>query len=684
MYNLLKKQRIFLIISLACEFVGIGILALLVALHPSYNNYPTIALILMGLFCLYDGVTIFCFNYAIQKKKGKTEVSSAEIIGNDIDEAYRFGGVGLAVIDVNGVVMWVNKFMATCFPDIVDKVLVKAIPEVGKLLEDHSDDKDDTKTSALEVINADNHFFSVEYLKDARLFIFKDIQDKQTLKNDNMNQRPVVGYISIDNYYDVQIQVSDDSKFNEALLQVRDIISNFGLKYKALLRSVKDDRYIFVTTYEYFTKMYDDKFRIVDSVRNVMPDGFTLSIGISYGFPEFAKLTELASSALDVALSRGGDQTVVFPFSNEMIYIGGKTELKPSRNRVKIRTMSNSFLTTLKNYKQVIIMGHKMADFDAIGSALGVFLLCQHAKVNAHVVYEEQEVEANCRIAIESNYDRKVDFNKVFCSAKTAESLLDDEALLVCVDHNNPQLSMVSSLLEQAKHIAVIDHHRPGQTVIDAQVFNNIDTSASSASEILTSYITYNPDNIFIDQRTATFLLAGITLDTHNFKDKATNSTFEAASTLKSYNADSAKVDDFLKEDYEEYKQKILILNNSEIPKTGVLVCQAPEDIENLSDVMLSLVADDAIQIRGIQCSFAYGVIQVNDSGEKTIKISARSDGSINCGVLMEKLGGGGHFAMAASKITGLSLDEVKAKIYKVLDDYLDDARASSPQDKEK
>ena len=672
MYKLLKIQRLVITLSLIIEFIAIGILALLIVFVPSYDRYPILTLVFLAIFALYNGIISMLFNLRIQKKKGTTETSSAEIIGNDIDEAYRFGGVGLVVVDVNNVVMWANDFILSCFPDIVDKPITETFSVISSLLSnDASDDKGERKY-VLEKIFVDNHYFSVEYLKDARLFIFKDTQDKENLNLDNKKQAPVVGYIAIDNYYDVQMQVSDDAKFNDALSSVRNLITTFGSTYKALLRSVKDDRYLFVTTFENYEAMFQAKFNVVDKVRSLMKDGFTLSVGVSFGFPEFAKLAELASSALDVALSRGGDQVVVYPFSNEMIYIGGKTELKPSRNRVKIRTMSNSFLTTIRSYRKVLIMGHTNADFDSIGSSLGVYLLCKYAKVDARICYEEQLVESKCRIAINSNYDRKTEFEHIFYNFKQASEYLDENTLLIIVDHNNPNITMFPMILEKAEHIALIDHHRPGLQTIENQIFNCIDPSASSASEILTSYITYNVEDIFIDKRTATFLLAGITMDTHNFKDKASIATFEAASQLKSYNADSAKVDDFLKEDYEEYKQKILILNSSEIPYRGVLVAKAPDD-EVIASVMLSLVADDAIQIRGVQCSLAYGRID-----EHTIKVSARSDGSINCGILMEKLGGGGHFAMAAATFTDQTMDEVKMKIYKVLGDYLEDARSNT------
>ena len=661
MNKLLSRQRKWLVITLLIEALIIGVLVILYYNVPDFNYYYLLLIGFASFFILFDFFLTMIFNFIYREKKGKAELKAAEIIGNDVSEAYNFGQIGLAVCDHDNNIVWINEFLSKRFNNIVDKNMFDLFPGLF-VLSDANYNKESVKLSA------ESHVYQVELLKEARLYIFKDVTDFENIYTDNLNQSPVIGYVSIDNYSDVQIFVGDETKFADMLSDLRKMISDFGESTNSMMRRIKDDRYLFITTMQSYEKIYKDKFSIVDAVRNKFPSGFTLSIGVAYGFPDYAKLAELASNALDVALSRGGDQTVIQPFSQQMVYIGGKTEMLPSRNRVKIRTLSNSFLTVLRNYKNVIIMGHTNADFDAIGSCLGVYLLCKYVGVPAKICWEEQLVEDKVRMAVEGEFS-KAEMDEIFVSMRNVDDLISDEALLVCCDHNNPQISMFPEVIKKCHDIAIVDHHRPAAYYIEDPVFNGIDTSASSASELVTFYITYNQKEIPIDPRTATFLLAGICLDTKSFKERATNNTFEAAAQLKNYSADGPKVTDFLKEELEEYRQKIAILNNSETPYYGCIVATSP-DTDIVSAVTLSIVANEALNIRGIYVSFCIG-----RTGPHEVKISARSDGSISVQLLMEKLGGGGHLGMAAAAFADDTVDDVKEKLLSVLKDYLDDAR---------
>ncbi|QOS39448.1 hypothetical protein DYE49_02840 [Treponema rectale] len=663
MNRLLSRQRKWLVITLLFEALIIGVLAVLYFEFPEFNYYYLLLMAVSSFFILFDFLVTMIFNFFYRERKGKSELKAAEIIGTDISEAYNFGQIGLAVCDHDNNIVWINEFLSRRFSNIVDKNMFDLFPGLFVLSDDNYN-KESVKLSA------ESHVYQVELLKEARLYIFRDVTDFENIYTDNLNQSPVIGYLSIDNYNDVQIYVGDETKFADMLSDLRKMIVDFGESTNSMMRRIKDDRYLFITTMQSYEKILKDKFSIVDSVRNKFPSGFTLSIGVAYGFPDYAKLAELASNALDVALSRGGDQTVIQPFSQQMVYIGGKTEMLPSRNRVKIRTLSNSFLTIISNYKNVIIMGHTNTDFDAIGSCLGVYLLCKYVGVPAKICWEEQLIEDKVRMAVEGEFS-KAEMEEIFVSMRNVDALVRDDALLVCCDHNNPQISLFPDLIKKCHDIAIIDHHRPTSVYIEDPVFNGIDTSASSACELVTFYITYNQKEIPIDSRTATFLLSGICLDTKFFKERATNNTFEASAQLKNFNADGPKVTDFLKEELEEYRQKIAILNNSETPYYGCIVSMSPDN-DMVSSVTLSIVANEAMSIRGIYVSFCIG-----RTGPHEIKVSARSDGSISVQLLMEKLGGGGHLAMAAATFhdDGDTVDNVKERLMSVLRDYLDDAK---------
>lgn len=664
MNKLLIHQRKWLLFTLLFQALCIGTTIVLYYYYKSFDYYFFIMVGLASSFVAFDFIIGFFFNFLYANKKGQSELKAAEIIGNDISEAYMFGQVGLAVCDKNNVVLWVNEFLGSRFTNLVDKCILDVFPGIF-VLSDNNYNKDSVK------ITAESHVYQVEFLKEARLYVFKDVTDYENIYAYNQNQSPVIGYLSIDNYSDVQISYGDETKFTDALSDLRKMISSFGETTNSLIRRIKDDRYLFITTMESYEKIFKTKFSLVDEVREKFPDGFTVSIGVAYGFPDYSKLAKMASDALDVALSRGGDQTVIQPFGKQMIYLGGKTELQPTRNRVKVRTLSNSFLTILKDYKNVIIMPHDNADFDAIGSCLGVYLLCNYVKTPAKICWEDQHIESKCRNAVEGLYSKN-EMEEMFVNMKEVNDYVHEDTLLVCCDHNNPTISIFPNLIEKCEHIAIIDHHRPMVKTIENVLFNGIDTSASSASELVTFYISYNQYEIHIDERTATMLLSGICLDTHFYKEHVTLNTFEASAQLKNFGADSDKVTDFLKEELEEYRQKIAILNNAETPYYGCLVAVCPDD-EIFNEITLSIVATEALTIRGISCSFCIGRIN-----EHEVKISARSDGTVSVQMLIEKLGGGGHLAMAGCKLVDVKVEEAKNKLYALLRDYLSDAKMNA------
>ena len=664
MNKLLAMHRKILAFVLLFEISALVAVFVVSHFNPEFNYYYQITIALCCLFIVSDFILSLVFNLYFKKHKGEAELKAASVIGNDINEAYNFGELGLAVCNHDNIVMWVNDFLGGRFPDLVDQNIYAYFYQLQSLT-----DPQHTIQGIHPRIVKENRTYDVELIKEARLFIFRDVSDFANIYTYNQNQAPVVGYIAIDNYSDIQMYIGDDTKFNDMQNGVNDMITKFAEESNALLRKIKEDRYLFITTKENYEKIYADKFSLVSNVNKRYPRGFTLSIGIALGFPDYAKLASMASSALDVALSRGGDQTVVDDHGQPLAYFGGKTDHMPSRNRVKTRTLSNSFMTILKDYKNVVIMGHRTADFDAIGASLAVYVLAKSVGVPARICWEEQLVEDKCRRAIECEYSKE-EMDEIFVSMKDVNSLIHNETLLVLVDHSNPRISIFpESYVEKFDHVAVIDHHQPANFVVNGPVFENIDTTASSASEILTSFILYNPNDIYVDERTATFLLAGICLDTHFYREHASNSTFEVSSQLKNWDADSIKVVDFLKEDLEEYRQKISILDSCETPYTGVYVAVSP-DQEIVSDITLSRVADEAISVRGIQVSFCIGRINPH-----TIKVSARSDGTVNCAIIMQKMGGGGRFVMAAATFNDTTVEDVKTRLLAVLNDYLEDAR---------
>lgn len=391
MNKLLQSQRIKSLILFILETCAVAVLFLCTWLLE-FDYYLEVSIAALVFFAALNTVFFWYCSVVIQRRKQKTELQSADIIGSDIQEAYNFGKVGLIVTNPEGTVLWVNEFLYDMKFQVVDSNIDNISPDLLKLSDESYDDDSIT-------IFYQNHYYEVKFIKAANLYIFKDVSDYESIFTYSKNQAPVVGLILIDNFSDVS-SGTEETIFNDMASAVRKQITSYCKKYQALCRRLRSDMYIFICSYENYEKMRQDNFSLVDTVRELYNDGFTLSVGAAYGFPDYNKLSDLASNAIDVALSRGGDQTVIAPFSENMVFIGGKTESKASRNRVKIRTLSQSLVTLMQHSSKVLIIGHIYADTDAVGAAFGVKAIADFAKVEAKILYDEQLVESKTRRAV--------------------------------------------------------------------------------------------------------------------------------------------------------------------------------------------------------------------------------------------------------------------------------------------
>ncbi|MCI7621878.1 MAG: DHH family phosphoesterase, partial [Bacilli bacterium] len=402
--------------------------------------------------------------------------------------------------------------------------------------------------------------------------------------------------------------------------------------------------------------------------------GLTLSIGVGFGAEDYTKINELASSALDVALSRGGNQCVIYPFGANMVFLGGgNSESRFSTSKVKIKTFARSFAASLANQTNVLIVPHNYADVDAIGACLGVYTICKsiNNSINARIIYSDEAVEKTADLAIRTMLPSYF-FDEVFVSFKTANEIKKKDALIVVVDHNKPELSIYPELyLGGDNKIAIIDHHRKTDDAFDSVVFEHIDSSASSTCELLSLYFDSYSFKMNISSEIATLMLAGIYLDTTNFKMHTSIGTHEASIILSRLGADEVKARDLLKESYETFALKSKIISSLEMPENGVIIVKAPEE-DLVNTTLLAIVCNELRDVQGTQVCFAIG-----KTSEDDVNISSRSDGSVNCELLMQKLGGGGHFSAAACKLENVTIEEAENKLKHVLDEYLKDAMSS-------
>ena len=617
----------------------------------------------MVIVIVVDCLFIWIVILILSSLRQKTDLRAAEVIGSDVQEAYNFAMIGLAITDDKNTVLWTNDLFKARHIEIMDMDIISWQPELAALRDVNNGDQ-----PVKIVVNS--RTYSVKLLAEAGLWIFKDITDFEQIFNYSKEQAPVVGILAIDNYDDV---VRGDDDFNDVVTKVKNDIFSYAKEYAILLRRIKDDSYSMLCNYASFSRMLEDKFSIIDKVRGESTRGeipLTLSIGIAHDFPDVNKLNDLANDALDIAMSRGGDQVVVSAYGQEMKFYGGKSEAQEKRNRVKTRVLADSLISLINASDRVLIMGHANMDMDAFGACLGMKAICNRLKKNSRIVADLKNTETKTRAAMITSFG-KDELEKLIVSSKEAESLIAGNTLLVVVDVHIPSMVMAPRLVDMAAKIVVIDHHRRAEEYIDSPVFNHIDPAASSACELISEFIRFSSINpkIELPSTYATIMLSGIFLDSGYFKSRSTGiRTFEAATILKEYGADNSLADDFLKDDYEEHKEVTDITANLETPFYGVVIATADQD--RLYDhATIAKAANMCLSYKGVHAAFVIGKVS-----QREIRVSTRSDGTINVSLLSEKLGGGGHFTSAAASFLGTDLKTIKEKIIVVLETSLTEA----------
>ena len=617
---------------------------------------------IFGTFLALDSILILFLLFYFSVIRKHTELKAADLIGQDIAEAYNFGMIGLVVVNEENTVLWVNDLFKDRQIDILDTNVLEWKPELKELSE--------SSQTATVKISLNTRTYEVKFLKDANLYIFKDMTDLETITDFSRKQSTVVGQIVIDNYSEIS-SAGDDT--TDIMSTVRSLIMDYCKEYGVLIRKIRNDAYFMLCNFESLNEMEEDKFSLLDSIRKAGKNELnppTISVGISYDFPDVIKLNEMASNAIEIAMGRGGDQVVVSQYGQELVFFGGKTNAQENRNKVKIRVLGDSVISLIKNATNVIIMGHTMMDMDALGACLGIKAICEHCGKEAVIVYEPKKTERKARAAITSTFE-KAEANFFVNESKAIGDLKSNTLVVIC-DCQRPSIAMAPKILEKATKIMIIDHHRRGEEFIESPIFANIDPSASSTSEILAELIYYSTENprVAIPEKYATIMLSGIFLDSNYFKNTTSGSkTFEASMILKEFGADNSAADNYLKDEFEEITLVNKIIGTLKTPYYGVVYCVADEE-DIIESAALAKVANQCMEMKGVGAAFVIG-----RTGSNEVKISCRSDGSINVQLIAEKLNGGGHFGQAACLFNDITVSQAETKLLNVLSDYIGDAR---------
>lgn len=491
---------------------------------------------------------------------------------------------------------------------------------------------------------------------------FSDLTELYQVRDEYIRSRPVVSLILIDNYEELTKNLTE-SAISTLNGKLGDTITNWTEGYSGLLRKLERNRYLFIFEKRDLQRATEDKFSLLETIHEITsPTGLPASISIGMGVDgvSFEESYDFAALSIEMALSRGGDQAVIKDRFNFTFYGGRSTEANYS-SKVRSRVTANSLMELIGQSGHVFIMGHKNADLDALGAAVGVCCLCRKKGRKANIVID---LEKNAAQKLIEEIRAEQQYRDVFISGQDALLMADNHSILIVVDTNRPDQVECKPLLEAISKVCVIDHHRRAADYINPVVVNLHETYASSAAELVTELLLYAVEKKDVLPIEAKSLLAGICLDTKFFNVRTGERTFEAAAALRRMGADTTEVKKLLQNDFQDTMAKYQIIKSSRLYRQEIAIAALNTPTTR---VLAAQAADELLNIAGITASFV-----MYPDGDQVI-ISARSIGSANVQVILEPLGGGGNTATAGAQLKNTNVKDALDRLVESIDKFYEE-----------
>ncbi len=634
-----------------------GVLVLIVVFYNPILGF-------LGILAL---VYLLFHNWQSNRLRQKKMQKYIEELYSDMDSAARYAilnmPVPLTMLDFDGRISWYNSKFAEMLgtkdllgvnlEEMVHHFDVEKILQNKELIDVKIGEKYYRTYSNIIKMDSDQTRYTI------MLYWIDTTASKITMERYE-DEKPIIAMIQVDNYDDVMAETKEDKR-PFLVSEIDSKINLWASRMNALIKKYQNDKYIVIFENRYLENLEVKKFSILDEIREIEVGNkfpVTLSIGVGVSGKNFTQSEEYAFSALELGLGRGGDQAVVRKIGNFDFY-GGKTKAVEKRNKVKARIIAHGLRPLIDESKRVIIMGHKYPDMDCFGAAIGINRAVMSRGKDVYIVLN-QVTEA-----IKNIYEVFKDEPAYkFITSEEALELAEENVLLVVVDTHRPSITECPQLLEKLQRIVLIDHHRRGTEYIENTALKYHEPYASSTSELVTEILQYMENKISIEKIEAEALMAGITVDTKSFSFKTGVRTFEAASLLKRFGADTTQVKQFFQDDLATFINKASLVSSAKLYDHDVAISVCPDIIPN-APLIAAQAADDLLNIRGISTSF---VISMNE--ENIVFISGRSLGETNVQMILEKLGGGGHMTTAGAQFIDTTLSEVHDLLIDSINDY--------------
>ena len=662
--------------------IAMGIMLALVNLIIYLMDYRS-GLLLTGALLVYF-VVVFIMMFYNKPVIMNELISFATQYGQIQKRLLREMEIPYALLDETGKVVWSNKAfeavihkekgycksISSIFPALTkDRLPVEEEEETEMELEfEACEFSVKMKRISLKDMAVNSEIFQEPDYKGYLIALY--LYDETALKialRENDNQSLAVGMIYLDNYEEALESVEEVRRsLLIALIDRKYIASMDGIAKK-----MEKDKYLIILRKESVLQLEESKFDLLDDVKTVNIGNemaVTLSIGIGLDGLSYTQNYEFARTAIDLALGRGGDQAVV-KTSGSITYYGGKSQQVEKNTRVKARVKAHALNEIISSKDKVLVMGHRLADMDSFGAAVGICRIARSLERKAHIVIND--VTTSVRPLVEMFRNNPEYEEDMLINSAEAVEASGNNTVLVVVDVNKPSITECPELLRTCKSIVVLDHHRQGSETIENATLSYVEPYASSACEMVTEILQYIKEGIRLRIEEANCMYAGVIVDTNNFTTKTGVRTFEAAAFLRRNGADVTRVRKLFREDALEYKTKADAVSQAEIYRGNYAISVCSSEGVMSPTVLGAQAANELLNIKGIKASF------VMTEYQGKIFISARSIDEVNVQVIMERLGGGGHMNIAGAQMEDVSLEEAVRVMKHTLDTMIEEGDLS-------
>lgn len=632
----------------------------------------------LGIFGLLILVYLIYSGSKTIEEYNQKSVEMIETISRDFDSITKHAIFSMpfpmVITDENANVIWYNTTFLNIFEDveIMEINVSELIPEINfESIIEAPNDEDLTAKLGSKSYRVYANVVDVKKTESDRskliLLYFVDKTDYDVLRDKYVSEYPIVAKIEVDNY-DEAMDSAPTANRPQLIAEIDYLVRGYFQSYDALVRKYDDDMYLVVMTFGALKSIKEKRFDLLDDLReldmgNSIP--MTLSIGVSSFGLNFKESVDEADTCLDLALGRGGDQAVI-KVEDNYEFFGGKSKAVEKRNKVKARVLGVALKQLIDGAEDVYIMGHKNADMDAIGSAIGILRAVLNRNVEGHIVLNKSNPSISNLLDRMKEEEPEI-FEKII-SSEQAKSNITPKSLVILVDNHKPNFTESPELLDLTTQIVVIDHHRRGKEFVKNPVLTYVEPYASSTSELVTEMLTYMNDELNLTHFEADALMSGIVVDTKNFSFQTGVRTFEAASILKRAGADMIKVKNLFQDDLDTLQNRAQVVHATKVVCDEVAISRLDKKAAN-SILIAAQAADELLDINGIRASFV--MTPVDDE----IHISGRSSGDFSVQLILEKLGGGGHLNMAGARLKVESLDEAENILVQAVEEYIDEQK---------